>query len=105
MKLISILLLSLTLSLFAGTPVSVRWTGAEDKNADTLHILEVIRNKTGVAISSDDLMLIESRTLATSEFLMLTQLKANLPVKGRVIRIWKTIPFRKPMISSKLFEN
>ncbi|NBY19066.1 hypothetical protein EBQ74_02185 [bacterium] len=40
-------------------PETVRWTGKDDKNATLVHVLEVIRNKTGVELSQADFMLVE----------------------------------------------
>lgn len=83
--------LFLSLPLFAGEPTATRWTGAEDKNAEINHVLDVIRQKTGVALSTNRLMLLEDRKLATSHFYMFVQTNAGVPVRGRTIRLWTTL--------------
>lgn len=77
-----------SLTAFAGTPTAVRWTGADDKNAEIHHVLDVIKQKTKVALSTNRLMLLESRPLATSHFSMYVQTQAGLPVRGRTLRLW-----------------
>jgi len=72
-------------------PQSVRWTGEEDKNSNLVHILEVIRNKTGVELSQANLMLVESRKLATSHYVMLAQTSGGIPLSGLSLRIWTSL--------------
>lgn len=72
-------------------PQSVRWTGNEDKNSDLVHILDVIKSKTGVELSAANLMLVESRKLATSHYLMLAQTAGGLPLRGLSLRIWTSL--------------
>jgi hypothetical protein len=73
------------------SPKSVRWTGSEDKNSNLIHVLDVIRTKTGVEISPSDLMLIESRELATSHYLMLAQTVGGVPIRGLSLRLWTSL--------------
>lgn len=72
-------------------PETVRWTGKDDKNATLVHVLEVIRNKTGVELSQADFMLVETRKLATSQYLMLAQTSGGIPVNGLSVRIWTAL--------------
>lgn len=69
-------------------PQSVRWTLNEDRNADLTHVLEVIRKKTGIELSTTDFTVIESRNLATSHYLMLAQVAAGVPIQSQSLRIW-----------------
>jgi hypothetical protein len=73
------------------TPQSLRWTGQEDRNAELTHILEVIRVKSGIELSITDLVPVEDRALATSQYTMLAQAVAGVPVAGQSIRIWKSL--------------
>jgi len=84
------------LSLFAGAtlfaaPVQVRWTGAEDSDPELLHVLDVIKAKTGIELSFNDFMPLEDRNLATSHFTTLQQVAAGVPIRGQNIRIWKSL--------------
>ncbi len=67
---------------------SVRWTGAEDKNADLAHVLSVIQAKTGIALTTKDFAKIEDRDLATSHFVMLAQQSSGVPIHGASLRLW-----------------
>ncbi len=78
-----------SISLFAA-PQSIRWTGAEDSNADLVHIVDKISKKTGLNLSISDFLLIENRPLATSEFTMLAQVASKLPIDKNSIRIWRS---------------
>ncbi|MFM8314486.1 MAG: hypothetical protein ACKOA8_09395, partial [Deltaproteobacteria bacterium] len=72
-------------------PKSVRWTGKEDKDSNLVHVLEVLKSKTGVELSAANFMLVESRNLATSHYLMLAQTSGGIPVSGLSLRIWTTL--------------
>lgn len=72
-------------------PQSVRWTGKEDKNANLVHVLDVIRSKTGIELSQSNLMLVESRKLATSQYVMLAQTSGGIPVSGLSLRVWTSL--------------
>lgn len=78
-----------SLVAFAGNnPKSVRWTYKEDNNSDFVHIIDVINQKTGFALSVSDFSMLESRKLAKYNYLMLTQLQNGLPIEGNTLRIW-----------------
>ncbi len=88
----SCLIVSLFLSaVSSASPHSIRWTGKEDKNANLVHVLEVIRTKTGVQLSQSNFMLVESRKLATSNYLMLAQTSGGIPISGLSLRIWTSL--------------
>lgn len=88
MKKFFLLVLLAQLSLFAA-PKSVRWTFKEDKNSGLLHILDVIKSKTGIELSIADFILLEEKKLATSHFKMLNQITSNkVPIRGQNLRIW-----------------
>ncbi len=72
-------------------PQSVRWTGKEDKSSNLTHVLSVIRSKTGVELSPSNLMLVESRKLATSQYLMLAQTVGGMPLSGLSLRMWTSL--------------
>jgi hypothetical protein len=72
-------------------PQTVRWTGIEDKNSNLVHILDVIKSKTGIELSAADFMLVESRKLATSHYLMLAQTSGGLPLRGLSLRVWTSL--------------
>jgi len=89
LKKISLTFVFLCFTLTAiAAPKFVRWTGEQDKNSDLSHVLDVIRAKTGLALSLTDLMLLEDRALATSHFTMLLQTAAKIPIRFQNIRIW-----------------
>jgi hypothetical protein len=69
----------------------VRWTGGEDPNPDLNHILQKIREKTGIELSTTDFSVTEARRLATSQFTMLSQMAAELPIRNHSIRIWTSL--------------
>lgn len=73
---------------YAGELKSVRWTYKDDSNSDFVHIIDVINQKTGLALSVSDFSMIESRKLAKYNYLMLTQLQNGLPIVGNTLRIW-----------------
>jgi hypothetical protein len=88
MKKLLVLVLLTQLSLLAA-PKSVRWTFKDDKNSDLLHILDVLKSKTGIELSITDFVLLEEKKLATSHFKMLNQMAPNkLPIYGQSLRIW-----------------
>lgn len=70
-------------------PKFIRWTGQDDPNADFIHVLKVIQQKTGITLSPSDFMLLEDRSLATSHFTMMQQMTGGLPIKSQSVRIWK----------------
>lgn len=69
----------------------MRWTGAEDANPSLQHILFRLKDKTGVDLSIDSLITIESRQLATSHFTMLAQAQNGLPARNLGLRIWTSL--------------
>ncbi len=77
-----------SLDAFAGEPKSIRWTYKEDNNSDFVHIIDVINQKTGFALSVSDFSMMESRKLAKYNYLMLTQLQNGFPMEGNTLRIW-----------------
>lgn len=89
-KLTILSFLLVSLSAFADAK-SVRWTGAEDPNPDLLHILDVIKAKTGIELSLTDLMPLEDRKLATSHYTMYAQIAGGLPVSRQSLRIWRSL--------------
>lgn len=68
--------------------IEVRWTGAEDKNSDFNHILEVISGKSGVQFLPSQFVLLETTELTGSRFQMYAQVVEKIPVQNRNIRIW-----------------
>ncbi len=90
MKSIFLALLLVSFSAFAA-PKSVRWTGAEDTNPDLMHVLSVIKAKTGIDLGFADFMPLEDRNLATSHFTTLIQVSNGIPIKGQSIRIWTSL--------------
>ncbi len=88
----SSLLCSFLLSAISlAQPQSVRWTGKEDKNSNLVHVLDVIRTKTAIELSPSNFMLVESRKLATSQYMMLAQTAAGIPIRGLSLRIWTSL--------------
>ena len=72
-----------SLVAYASNPKSVRWTYKEDNNSDFVHIIDVINQKTGFALSVSDFSMLESRKLSKYNYLMLTQLQNGLPIGER----------------------
>ena len=88
----AILLCSFLLSAISlAQPQSVRWTGKEDKNSNLVHVLDVIRTKTAIELSPSNFMLVEGRKLATSQYMMLAQTAAGIPIRGLSLRIWTSL--------------
>jgi hypothetical protein len=75
----------------SAAPQSVRWTAKEDTHADLTHVLDVIRTKTGVALTASDFMKVEERDLANNHFTMYFQQTDGTPVKGQSLRIWNRL--------------
>ncbi len=69
----------------------VRWTGAEDKNPELGHVLDVVRQKTGLVLSVSDFMPLENRKLANTQFAMYEQIAAGVPIKSQSLRIWTSL--------------
>src|SRR5579884_2138236 len=86
----ALFLLALVPSLAIAAPVSVRWTGADDANADLNHVIDVLNSKTGLQLKVTDFISIEDLDLATSHFQYLAQEAAGTPIKGMSLRIWKS---------------
>lgn len=86
-------LLSFVLTVHAAGPEAkfVRWTGAEDKNPELGHVLELIKQKTGLVFSMSDFMPLENRKLANTQFAMYEQVAAGVPIKSQAIRIWTSL--------------
>ncbi|MDZ4675966.1 MAG: hypothetical protein SGI74_00520 [Oligoflexia bacterium] len=85
---ISFLILAFTFTAYAGESKWVRWTLFEDRQSDMAHILSVINAKTGFNLSKADFLQVEKTPLANSNFLMLAQTSAGIPINGRQLRIW-----------------
>ncbi len=83
----------------------VRWTGLEDSNPDLQHILSRIHDKTQVELSVGDLVTLENRRLATSQFVMMNQVQAGLPVQSRNIRIWTSLKTGRLIQAEALVEK
>jgi hypothetical protein len=66
----------------------VRWTGAEDRNAEIGHVVSVLKAKTGFALKTTDFQLIEERDLAFNRFRMYAQVVAGVPVRSMSVRVW-----------------
>lgn len=82
-------LLSIVTATSAGAAIkSIRYTGAEDKGADLKHVLDVVKQKTGVALAENDFITVESSPLARYDFKMYAQVAAGIPIRGAVIRTW-----------------
>ena len=58
---------------------SVRWTGVQDRNADFAHVVQVINQKTGLALTVNDFILQESRDLAFNKYSLYQQLSEQRP--------------------------
>jgi hypothetical protein len=69
-------------------PQSLRWTGADDPNAEFGHVLDVVALKSGVKLTGSDFTIYEDRDLATSHFRTYLQVAGGIPIKGMLIRIW-----------------
>lgn len=76
-------------------PKMIRWTGAEDANSQTPHLLDVLSQKTGHRFTEKDFLLQDSRELAYSQYLRFEQLKAGDTVDGRLLRVWIDLKTRK----------
>lgn len=66
----------------------VRWTAAEDQNGSFAHILDVLNQKIGTHFTTQDFLLQENRDLAFNHYQRFSQLKNNIPVHAKSIRVW-----------------
>ena len=66
----------------------VRWTGSEDANAEFLHVVQVLNQKTGFHLTSSDFFIVEDRPLANNQFKMYVQTVDGIPLSARSIRVW-----------------
>lgn len=87
MKSLPFLLLALTVTQISQA-ASLRWTYKDDTNAELNHVIEKVNASSGLKLTAKDFLKIEERNLATSKFLMLSQLKQGVPVRGKNIRLW-----------------
>ncbi|MBC7742890.1 MAG: hypothetical protein H7061_11885 [Bdellovibrionaceae bacterium] len=74
--------------LVQAAPFSARWTGADDTNAEFLHLVQVLNQRSGLHLSESDFMLIEDRELANNHFKMFVQAAAGIPINNRSFRVW-----------------
>src|SRR5262245_31491985 len=71
-----------------GNPPMIRWTGAEDADGSTNHLLKVLSEKTGKNWEPSDFILQENRDLAFNHYRRYVELAGGVPVYGRYIRVW-----------------
>lgn len=69
-------------------PVSIRWTGSDDKNAEFLHVIDRLNAQSGFNLSASDFLLVEDRALANNQFKMFIQMAGDVPLKRNSVRIW-----------------
>ena len=72
-------------------PKSVRWAGSEDSNPEIMHVLSVIRSKTGITLSPTDFVAIEDRNLANNHYTMLAQVASGVPIRSQSVRLWTSL--------------
>lgn len=75
----------------ASSSQRIRWTGAEDKNAEFLHLVESLNQRTGFQLSPSDFLLVEDRSLAHHQFRMYVQTAGGIPLHQRTIRLWTNL--------------
>lgn len=81
--------LGLLVPFFAhAEPRWVRYTGAQDSNAELTHVLGVIQQQTGYELKASDFLTFEDRELATSRFKTYLQTAGGIPLQGLSIRTW-----------------
>ncbi len=66
----------------------IRWTGAEDSNAQIAHVLSVVSQKAGYSFTAIDFKLLEDRPLAFNRYQRYEQVVDGVPVDGKAIRMW-----------------
>jgi hypothetical protein len=97
---------TLLLTSFAfAAPASVRWTRDEDRNAEFLHVVEAVNQRTGFHLSASHFLLVEDRELATSNFKMFVQMAAGVPVSQRAIRLWTDLKTKELIQAEALLES
>jgi hypothetical protein len=101
----TIITLILAATLSHAEPISVRWTKANDTNAEFLHVVETLNKQTGLKLSASDFLLVEDRTLATSNFKMFVQMAAGIPINQRSIRLWSDLKNKELIQAEALVEN
>jgi len=69
----------------------VRWTYAENTNADLSAVIDFINSKTAADFTPEDFIVGESLDLANAHFTMFNQIKDGIPVKNHSIRIWTNL--------------
>jgi hypothetical protein len=69
-------------------PLAARWTGKDDANGEFVHVINTLNSRTGTQVDPSDFILYEDTKLATSRFRTYLQTAAQLPIKGRSVRIW-----------------
>lgn len=67
---------------------SVRWTGADDKNANLAHVVAKLNAATGMTLTEADFKIGEDRDLAYNHYRRYDQIVANVDVKDMAVRIW-----------------
>jgi hypothetical protein len=92
-KPIQLLLLALlSASAAQAAPANlIRWTVAEDRNADFSHVLDVINQKTGASFKASDFLVQDDRDLAFNHYTRYEQVVNGDAIEGKSIRIWKDL--------------
>jgi hypothetical protein len=67
---------------------TIRWTTENDSDGNFFHVLEVLKQKTGVDYSPDNFLLEDDRDLAFSHYRRYVQVKDNFPIHQKSLRIW-----------------
>lgn len=84
--------LTVAILTYVGTsnaePVSIRWTGKDDKSAEFFHVIDRLNAQTGFKLSASDFLLLEDRALANNQFKMFIQMAGDVPLKRNSVRIW-----------------
>lgn len=71
-----------------GTQGLIRWTGTEDIDGTTTHVIEVLNQKLGTSLKAENFVLQEDRDLAFNHYKRLAQVMDQVPIHGKSIRIW-----------------
>jgi hypothetical protein len=89
----------------------IRWTAENDVDGSLEHVLAVLKEKTGSELSAADFLLEDGRDLAFSHYRRYVQLKDNIPIYRKSIRIWtelnsnKTIQVEASVEAPSNFKN
>lgn len=108
MKLIArglIFLLAFAAGALQAEPLSVRWTAAEDKNSEFLHVIETLNRHTGFRLSASDFILVDDRDLANNHYKMFIQTAAGIPLSQRSIRLWTDLKTKELIQAEALVES